>query len=136
MKNKKNPSIHVYFIISIILTTCCICYLILPKILLLISNDRTTVPVEKLYRDFEYGDNYIEYSYMNKFNKSVYTIRKPLDYNQYVLLEGKKYINIQYGKYLPKYTIIETLGESDYKTGVLLLFIFLFTFWYGKIKKN
>ena len=136
MKDKKNPSIQVYFIISIIMTTCCICYLIVPRILLLISNERITVPVDILHRDLEYGDNYIEYSYENKFNNNHYTIKKPLDYNQYISLEGKKNIDIHYGKYMPKYTIVEILGDSDYKIGILILFIFLLTLLYGKIKKT
>ena len=135
MKDKKNPSIQVYFIISIIMTTCCICYLTVPRILLLISNERITVPVDILYRDLEYGDNYLEYSYENKFNNNHYTIKKPLDYNQYISLEGKKNIDIQYGKYIPKYTIVEILGDSDYKIGILIFFIFLLTLLYGKIKK-
>ena len=133
---KKKPSIQVYFIISIIISAFGICYLIIPRILLLISNERIIVPVDILYRDLEYGDNYIEYSYENKFNNNHYTIKKPLDYNQYISLEGKKNINIQYGKYMPKYTIVEILGDSDYKIGILILLIFSLTLLYGKIKKT
>jgi hypothetical protein len=136
MKEKTKLSIQIYFIVSIIMSISCIFYLILPRTLLLISNEKTTVLIEVLHRDFEYGDNYIEYSYKNKFNNIKYTIKKSLDYDQYISLKGKKNIDIYYGKFLPKYTVIEILGDSDYKVGIFVLLLILLTFWYGKIKKS
>ena len=92
---------------------------------MLLSNKTTNVLVGKLYKDNEYGESYIQYTYKNEFNNQTYSIKRVLDYDQYVLLKGKKYINIQYGQYLPKYTIIETLGDSDYKVGIFLLITLL-----------
>jgi hypothetical protein len=125
MKQKSSQSTQIYFIISCIVMGFGFSYIILPRLIMLISNKTTSVLVDKLYRDSEYGENYIQYTYKNEFNNQIYSIRRILKYDQYVLLEGEKYVNIQYGQYLPKYTIIEILGDSDYKVGIFLLISFL-----------
>ena len=128
MKEKTRLSIQIYFIVSVIIIVGCMFYLILPRILLSISSEKTMASVKVLYQDFEYGENYIEYSYKNKFNDSEYVIQRFIDYDQFVLLKGKKNINIYYGEYIPKYAIIEILGDSDYKIGILILLIFTFLY--------
>ena len=125
MNKKINLSTQIYFISSCVILGIFISYLIVPRLIMLLSNKTTNVLVGKLYKDSEYGENYIQYTYKNEFNNQTYSIKRVLDYDQYVLLKGKKYINIQYGQYLPKYTIIETLGDSDYKVGIFLLITLL-----------
>ena len=125
MNKKINLSTQIYFISSCVILGIFISYLIIPRLIMLLSNKTTNVLVGKLYKDSEYGENYIQYTYKNEFNNQTYSIKRVLDYDQYVLLKGKKYINIQYGQYLPKYTIIETLGDSDYKVGIFLLITLL-----------
>ena len=125
MNKKINLSTQIYFISSCVILGIFISYLIVPRLIMLLSNKTTNVLVGKLYKDNEYGENYIQYTYKNEFNNQTYSIKRVLDYDQYVLLKGKKYINIQYGQYLPKYTIIETLGDSDYKVGIFLLITLL-----------
>ena len=125
MNKKINLSTQIYFISSCVILGIFISYLIIPRLIMLLSNKTTNVLVGKLYKDNEYGENYIQYTYKNEFNNQTYSIKRVLDYDQYVLLKGKKYINIQYGQYLPKYTIIETLGDSDYKVGIFLLITLL-----------
>ena len=125
MHQKPNLSSQIYFIVSCVVIGIGFSYIIIPRLLMLLSNKTTNVLVDKLYRDNEYGDSFIQYTYKNEFNNQTYSIKRVLEYDQYVLLEGKKYISIQYGQYMPKYTIIEILGDSDYKVGIFLLITLL-----------
>jgi hypothetical protein len=121
MKQKPSQSTQIYFIVSCIIMGIGLSYIILPRLIMLLSNRTTRVSVDKLYRDNEYGENYIQYTYKNEFNNQIYSIKRILEYDQYMLLQGKKYVNIQYGQYLPKYTIIEILGDTDCGIGIFLL---------------
>lgn len=125
MNQKTNLSSQIYFIVSCVVIGIGFSYIIIPGLLMLLSNKTTNVLVDKFYRDNEYGDSFIQYTYKNEFNNKTYSIKRVLEYDQYVLLEGKKYISIQYGQYMPKYTIIEILGDSDYKVGIFLLITLL-----------
>jgi hypothetical protein len=134
MRQKNSLSFQVYFILSSIVIASSICYLILPRLVLSLSNNTISVPIEKLYRDNEYGKNYIEYTYKNEFNQNSYKVRKQLDYDEFVILENKKYIDIQYSKYYPSYTIIKLLGDSNYKIGLFFICLFFFVFVFYKNK--
>ena len=89
MNQKINLSTQIYFIFSCVILGIFISYLIIPRLIMLLSNKTTNVLVGKLYKDNEYGENYIQCTYKNQFNNQTYSIKRVLDYDQYVLLKGK-----------------------------------------------